>query len=90
MIAYGSAALFVFAGALCALFVGGTTGGALGLALALVGFVGAALLVFLDIGLGEDRDRALEEERRALEEERRARAASTARPRQVRRPRRPG
>jgi uncharacterized membrane protein YfcA len=62
--AFGSAAVLVVAGALCAVFVGGLTGQVLTIALMLAGFGGALLLIFLEVGLSEDRDRAREEERR--------------------------
>jgi hypothetical protein len=61
--AFGSAAALVVAGALCAVFVNGLTGQLLTIALLLAGFGGALLLIFLEVGLSEDRDRAREEER---------------------------
>jgi hypothetical protein len=64
ILAFGSAAALVVAGALCAVFVNGVTGQVLTIALMLAGFGGALLLIFYEIGLSEDRDRAREEERR--------------------------
>lgn len=64
ILAFGSAAALVVAGALCAAFVGGVVGDVLTVALMSLGFGGAVLLVFLEIGLGEERDLAEEERRR--------------------------
>jgi hypothetical protein len=87
-IAFGSAAALVVAGVLCAVLIGGLTGEVLAFTLITVGLGGALLLLFLEVGLSEDRDRAREEERR------RGRAAKRPDPRRrlrlPRRPRRPG
>ncbi len=64
LLAFGSAAALVVAGALCAAFVGGVTGDVLTVVLMSLGLGGAVLLVFLEIGLGEERDLAEEERRR--------------------------
>jgi hypothetical protein len=64
ILAFGSAAALVVAGAVCAALVGGATGEVLTVALMSLGFGGAVLLVFLEIGLGEERERAEEERRR--------------------------
>jgi hypothetical protein len=64
IVAFGAAAVFVVAGALCAAFVAGVTGEVLTVVLMSIGFAGALLLVFLEIGLGEERDLARDEERR--------------------------
>jgi hypothetical protein len=50
----------VIAGALCSILVSGGTGEALTMALAGSGLVFLTGLVFLEIGLSEDRDRAKE------------------------------
>jgi hypothetical protein len=88
---YGSAALLVLAGILCAVFVGGTTGQLLTFVLIAFGLGGVVLLVFYEVGLGEDRERAREEqhERARREDQRRrdARAASVARDQRLRRAR---
>jgi hypothetical protein len=63
-LAFGSAALLVLAGAACAVVVPGLTGQLLTLVLVSVGLGGAVLLVFLEVGLSEDRERAREAERR--------------------------
>ena len=57
VLAYGAAAALVVAGVLCAALVGGTTGGVLSIILIGCGLVGAVALVFLEVGLSEDRDR---------------------------------
>lgn len=62
--AFGSAAALVLAGAACAVLVGGVTGEVLTIVLMSAGLAGALLLVFLEIGLGEERDRAREAKRR--------------------------
>jgi len=87
ILAFGSAAALVLAGALCAALIGGVAGEVLTIVLMSAGLAGALLLVFLEIGLGEERDLAREERRRGrrsarvLGERRRAR--------QGHRPRRP-
>jgi hypothetical protein len=59
--AFGSAAFVVVAGVLCAVLVGGLAGEIVGWALVTAGLGAALLLVFLEIGLGEDRARAEED-----------------------------
>jgi hypothetical protein len=85
---FGAAGVLVLAGALCAVLVTGSTGEVLTIALLSVGLVGAAVLVFLEVGLSEDRDRARDKERRR----RRTALGPDAQrlPRLPRRPRRPG
>ena len=56
IVAFGSAAALVMAGVACAVLVGGVTGEVLTIALMSIGLAGALLLVFLEIGLGEERD----------------------------------
>src|SRR5947209_9500068 len=63
ILSFGSAALLVLAGAIGAAAVSGTVGQVMALALISLGLVLATGLVFLEVGLSEDRDRALEEER---------------------------
>ena len=63
-IGYGSAALLILAGALCAVFVSGLTGELLVIGLMSAGFVVAVALVFLEIGFGEERELAREAEGR--------------------------
>ena len=63
IVAYGSAGLLVLAGAACAAVVAGVTGQVLALVLIGLGFVLATSLVFLEVGLSEDRERAREQRR---------------------------
>jgi hypothetical protein len=90
ILAFGAAGVLVVAGALCAVFVNGLTGQLLTTVLISLGLGGAVLLVFLEVGLSEDRERAQDEERRR----RRASQRSDGTPRsrrswQPRWPRRP-
>jgi hypothetical protein len=85
ILAFGSAGALVLAGAACAVFVTGTAGEVLTIVLMSAGFAGALLLVFLEVGLGEERDLARDEDRR-----RRRSLAASRRTRLGRRPRRPG
>ena len=62
--AFSLAAVLVLAGAACAALVNGVAGEVLTIVLISAGLGGALLLVFLDIGLGEERENAREEERR--------------------------
>jgi hypothetical protein len=74
ILGFGSAALLVIAGAVCAAAVGDGTGEVLALVLIGLGFVAATSLVFLEVGLSEDHERAREEAReRAREEARKQR-----------------
>ncbi len=85
--AFGSALALAVAGGMCAL-VGGLTGEILTIVLVSAGLGGAVLLVFLEIGLSEDQDRAQAEEHKAARGDR-ARAGQR-RLRRHRGPRRPG
>jgi hypothetical protein len=80
--------VLVVAGGACAALVRGLTGEVLTIVLISAGLGGALLLVFLEIGLGEERDLARDEQRRA-ERERRTLDAGR-RPQLPRWPRRPG
>jgi hypothetical protein len=84
ILAFGSAGLAVVLGALSAALLEGLTGQLLAIGLVSLGLGGALLLVFLEVGLSEERERAREEERlrRRVERQRRLRLP--------RRPRRPG
>jgi len=57
--------LLVIVGAGCAALIGGGTGEVLAMVLIGLGFVAATSLVFLEVGLSEDRERAREQARRA-------------------------
>lgn len=87
VVAFGTAAAIVLAGAACAVFVSGLTGEVLTIVLIAIGLGGALLLGFLEIGLGEESDLARERERKR---ERRPRAGAGRGRRLPRRPRRPG
>jgi hypothetical protein len=63
IVAFGTAAALVLAGVACAVLVEGVTGEVLTIVLISAGLAGALLLVFLEIGLGEERDLARESER---------------------------
>jgi hypothetical protein len=84
LLTFGSAAALVVAGAVCAALVGGLTGEVLAIALITLGLGAVVLLVFLEIGLSEERELAREEKRR----QRSADGPRRLRPR--RSPRRPG
>jgi hypothetical protein len=66
--AFGSAAVLIVAGAACAIAFSGTLGQVIALALIGLGFVLATSLVFLEVGLSEDRERAREARRREARE----------------------
>jgi hypothetical protein len=84
-LAFGSAAALVVAGAVCAALVGGVTGEVLAIALITFGLGAIVLLIFLEVGLSEERELARDEKRR------RQRATDQEPRRRPRRsPRRPG
>jgi hypothetical protein len=56
--AYGACGALAVAGGLCSAIVGGLTGDVLLIGLAMLGLGGILLLVFLEVGLSEDRERA--------------------------------
>ncbi len=55
---YGVATAVVVIGILCGAIIPGTTGGTICTAVVGIGLVGVVSLVFYDVGLTEDRDRA--------------------------------
>jgi hypothetical protein len=65
ILAYGTAAALVLAGALVAILISGTTAQVLTFVLIALGLVLATSLVFLEVGLSEDRELARERKRRA-------------------------
>ena|ERR1700685_1657424 len=88
--AFGTAGVVAFVGVLCGMLISGETGQLLAIALLSIGLGAIVLLVFFEIGLSEDHDRARDEARR----ERDARKAAGRPPRSIRsmgwrRPRRP-
>jgi trans-2-enoyl-CoA reductase len=87
VLAYGSAAVVVLVGAAIGFGVSGAAGQVAGISVVTIGFGAALLLVFYEVGLSEDRERA------AGKEQRRKRAPRHVEPRRTwltRRPRRPG
>jgi fatty acid desaturase len=86
--AFGAAAALVIAGGACAALVGGVVGEVLTIVLISLGLTGGVLLVFLEVGLSEERELEREEARRR----KRQRKALSARwrPRLRQRPRRRG
>jgi hypothetical protein len=83
VLAFGSATALVVAGSICAALSDGRAGDATGIALITLGLGAVVLLVFLEVGLSEERELAKEEKRR----QRAARPAPRRRP--LRRRRRP-
>jgi uncharacterized membrane protein len=63
VLAFGSAAVVTLAGVGAAV-AGGLVGQVLAIALITFGLGAALLLIFLEVGLSEDRERARDEERR--------------------------
>ena len=62
--AFGSAAAVAVIGGICAAVFPGLTGQLLALVLISVGLGAVVLLVFYEVGLSEDKERAAEQERR--------------------------
>jgi hypothetical protein len=88
LIAFGTCGVLAIAGVAVAVLASGTAGQIVAIVLLSLGFGGAVLLVFLEVGLSEDRARArAEAERRRRDEaERREDARPSVRPRWPRRP----
>jgi hypothetical protein len=63
-VAFGSAAALILAGILAAILIGDGTGQLLALVLIGLGLVLATSLVFLEVGLSEDRERMRESSER--------------------------
>jgi hypothetical protein len=87
---FGGAGALVIAGGACAALVGGVTGEVLTIVLISGGLTGGLLLVFLEIGLEEERDLASEERKRRRTLEGLGKRKASRHPRLTRRPRRPG
>ncbi len=64
VLAFGFAAVLVLAGVACGILLAGVSGEILALVLIAVGLAGAVLLVFLEVGLSEDRELARDAQRR--------------------------
>jgi hypothetical protein len=77
LLSFGAAAVAIVLGVIAGPVLGGITGEAVAIALLSVGAIAIVSLVFLEVGLSEDRERARE------------RAGRTIRPRPPRRRRRP-
>jgi hypothetical protein len=60
ILSFGGCGVLVIAGVVCAVVVPGGTGQVLVLVLVSLGLMGATALVFLEVGLSEDRERARE------------------------------
>jgi hypothetical protein len=83
-LSFGSAAALVVAGPTCAAVLGGRTGHAVAIALITLGLGAVVLLLFLEVGLSEEKELAREEKRRQRASE------GSPRRRALRWPRRPG
>jgi hypothetical protein len=87
ILAFGFAAVLVLIGVACGILIGGLTGEILALVPIAAGLAGVVLLVFLEVGLSEDRELARDAQRRRG---RAVRLLSARRGRWItRRPRRP-
>jgi hypothetical protein len=64
VLAFGSAAALVVAGSICAALISGLTGEVIAIALITLGLGAVVLLLFLEVGLSEERELAEEEKRR--------------------------
>jgi hypothetical protein len=62
--AFGSAIVVAVVGVICAVAINGTVGLVVGMSLLGLGLGAIVLLVFLEVGLSEDRERAEERARR--------------------------
>ena len=90
ILAFGSAAVMTVAGVLCAVIVPGLTGQVLTIVLVSLGLGGAVMLMFLEIGLSEERARERDDEERARRRAGRRPARRIDRRWSIRPPRRPG
>jgi hypothetical protein len=80
-LAFGSAVGVALIGGICAAVFPGLTGQLLALVLISVGLGAVVLLVFYEVGLSEDKERAADQERRAQQETERTGGQSHPRPR---------
>jgi hypothetical protein len=64
ILAFGSGAAVALVGVVCAAVINGTAGLVIGMSLLGLGLGAIVLLVFLEVGLSEDRERAEEGKRR--------------------------
>jgi hypothetical protein len=65
---YGASIAVALVGVACGATISGTAGGTAATVLVGIGLVGVVSLIFYDVGLTEDRDRAATERRRVLAE----------------------
>jgi hypothetical protein len=65
---YGASIAVALVGVACGATISGTAGGTAATVLVGIGLVGVVSLIFYDVGLTEDRDRAASERRRVLAE----------------------
>jgi hypothetical protein len=72
VIGYGGAAVLVVVGIVGGVIFGGTFGQLFALVVVSLGLIQAVALVFYEVGLSEDRERAREERERARQERERA------------------
>jgi hypothetical protein len=87
VLSFGFAAALVLAGGACAALVGGVTGEVLTVVLISAGLGGGLLLIFLEVGLDEERELARDDERRSTRKRSvLGRKAPAHRPRWPRRP----
>jgi hypothetical protein len=82
LISFGAGALTIVAGLIARPLLGGVTGEAVSIALYSLGGIAIVSLVFLEVGLSEDRDRAGEPPRARVPQP----ATRLRRPRRRRRP----
>ena len=66
LLSFGAAAVLIVLGAIAGPVLGGITGEAVAIALLSVGAIAAISLVFLEVGLSEDRERARERSARTI------------------------
>ncbi len=83
IMSYGPAVLLVIAGVVCGAAIGGEAGGLLATVLGGLGLVAITGLIFMEVGLSEDRER--EREARAGEREQRPRERPARAPRRLER-----
>jgi prepilin signal peptidase PulO-like enzyme (type II secretory pathway) len=66
LLSFGAAALLIVLGVIAGPVLGGITGEAVAIALLSIGAIAIVSLVFLEVGLSEDRERARERAVRAV------------------------
>jgi hypothetical protein len=66
LLSFGAAAVLIVLGVIAGPVLGGITGEAVAIALLSVGAIAAISLVFLEVGLSEDRERARERSARTI------------------------